>query len=449
MKKFRKKQKGVSLIEVIVGVAVFAIIAVAFYVSINVIIDSVEVSRRRTVSTNLANEQMEILRNMPYSELGVINGNPAGDIPATQTKEIDGIEYVISTYISYFDDPYDGLFPTDPYSADYKKARVEVCWTGTLACSSPTILISNFSTNSIETGEGTGVMKINVRNKDIEPVEAALVTIERESPAVYIQGYTNSDGELFEPLLDPSTNDYHVTVTKDGYSTDYTVPVSPEIPNPFNRDVSIIEGDLTEVTLLIDELSSLTIQTRDINNNDPLPNIEFQMIGTDEDKILGNDSEGNPVYKFDEVITTDENGVYTFDNNLEWNTYELVLDGESAENYSLAGSAPPGSYPQIIVEPGTSRAITIYLDGFSPHNLLMTVTDAETGDIITEADAQMFSVDPEFDKTKQSNSFGQVWFPTLETGTYDLNVSKDGYSSYSDPIEIIEQQYINIELEPL
>jgi len=217
--KEESSQAGVTLVEVIIAVAVFSIIVTAFYLAINVVLDTVEISRRKTVSTNLANEQMEILRNMPYADIGTVDGNPSGTIPASQTKMVDGLQYTVNTYISYVDDPYDGTFPTDPLSADYKRARVEVCWIG-LPCNNPSTLISDFSSNSVETGEGTGVMKITVKDDDNLGVAGALVKLSRTDPAVYIEGFTNADGELIEPLLDPSYNDYNVEVTKAGYGTD-------------------------------------------------------------------------------------------------------------------------------------------------------------------------------------------------------------------------------------
>jgi len=66
-KKRETNQNGFSLIEALVGVAVFVIIAVSVYQAYVMVIDAVRVLRLKTTATALANEQFEIVRNLPMS----------------------------------------------------------------------------------------------------------------------------------------------------------------------------------------------------------------------------------------------------------------------------------------------------------------------------------------------------------------------------------------------
>ena len=65
-------------------------------------------ARTRITATALANEQLEIIRNLPYSEVGTVGGLPHGLIPATQNLNRDGQDFIVHTIIRSLDDPFDG-----------------------------------------------------------------------------------------------------------------------------------------------------------------------------------------------------------------------------------------------------------------------------------------------------------------------------------------------------
>lgn len=449
MPKNKKTNKGFTLVELIIGVAVFGVIATAFYFSINVVIDTVEISRRRSVATNIANEQMETLRNMPYADIGTLSGNPAGAIPQSQTITVDNIDYVVETYITYVDDEYDDVFPADLYSADYKRARISVCWSGGLTCPSPTVLISDFSTNTVETGAGTGVMKITVNDEDAQGVQGAQVIVSRDDPAVYIEGYTNSDGELVQPLLDPSYNNYHVVASKPGYGTDYTSEASANL-DPGNPDKSIIAGDLTEVTLYIDLLSDLTVNTIESSTGNPIPGVNFQLTGLR--KLLGTDGgdPALPVYKYQQNHTTDAFGTTNIV-GLEGDYYEVLLNAGSETQYSVAAFDHPGMLPDPIttmnVESGTTPTLNVYLDTYTPYNILFTVRN-EDGELIQDAQIQLVDGE-EYNETRPTTVFGQEFFRELEAKTYTYTITKDGYATATADIEVAGQEQPEIILTPL
>jgi prepilin-type N-terminal cleavage/methylation domain-containing protein len=85
MSKIFNFKKGFSLIEVMVGTAIFLIVAVAVYSSIVSITHLAQGSQARNLAVELAAEQLEIIRNLPYSSIGLTNGIPLGVLPQNQT----------------------------------------------------------------------------------------------------------------------------------------------------------------------------------------------------------------------------------------------------------------------------------------------------------------------------------------------------------------------------
>ena len=62
---------GFSLVELLVGVAVFSVICVSVYSSYVSIFGVIHTSRSRLDAVDLANEQFEIIRNLPYGDVGI------------------------------------------------------------------------------------------------------------------------------------------------------------------------------------------------------------------------------------------------------------------------------------------------------------------------------------------------------------------------------------------
>src|ERR1035437_6321751 len=76
---------GFSLIEVLIGTAIFLIVATAAYGLFVNIFRLATASQANILAVELADEQFEIIRNMPYASVGLTNGIPQGILPQTQT----------------------------------------------------------------------------------------------------------------------------------------------------------------------------------------------------------------------------------------------------------------------------------------------------------------------------------------------------------------------------
>ena len=268
MKKDSKKSRaGFTLVECVVSAAIFAILALAVYGIASSIIRGVLFYRQDIIISRLADQYLEIVRNIPYSQVGTINGNPHGilpDLPNAATLTIDSTTYKIYYAVSYVDDPADGtiLSGTDPAPDDYKQIKLYIQ-------NVSTGFVSNFLTNIVPKGlEGLssgGALSIQVINSVGQPVPNATITIVNNAltPHINLTRTTDSSGNWIEVGLPDSANSYHIVATKSGYSTDQTYPVSAQNPSPIKTDATILNGQVTDISFAIDQVSTLVFNTMD------------------------------------------------------------------------------------------------------------------------------------------------------------------------------------------
>ena len=238
---------------------VFLGIAAAFQLSLDVVMNN----KSRAGAIALVNERMEYLRSLSYTQIGVSGGIPAGIVPQEETVSWNGIEYTRRTSVLYSDDSGDGLGDLDENSiiTDYKTIRVEVLWTARQGERS-VILVGRVSPNGVEVAVPGGILTINVVNAAAEPVFDAQVDIINTeiSPAINIRTYTNSEG-LVTFIGAPAASNYQITVSRPGYSTDQTYPVTVENPNPNPRHLTVADNETTSYTFAIDLVSTKTVET--------------------------------------------------------------------------------------------------------------------------------------------------------------------------------------------
>src|SRR3989344_2158555 len=123
------KHAGFTLVETVVGLAVFVIIALGITQGFLAVTTLVKASRARTAATLLANEQIELIRNMPYAQVGEVGGIPGGIIPSVQTVVDGGISFTSTTTVRNLDDAFDGIIggtPNDLNPADYKFVQMDI-----------------------------------------------------------------------------------------------------------------------------------------------------------------------------------------------------------------------------------------------------------------------------------------------------------------------------------
>lgn len=131
--KKKKLRSGQTLIGILISVAIFAILSHAIFTLISFSYSLVNFTRARITARHLAQEKIELIRNLAYDDVGTDGGIPPGPLQQVEFVDRNGLNYQVSTSVVYIDDAFDNLAPTDLLPTDYKRARVDVSWEGIAA----------------------------------------------------------------------------------------------------------------------------------------------------------------------------------------------------------------------------------------------------------------------------------------------------------------------------
>jgi len=149
---------GFTLIEMMVAILLLAIIFAAMVSVIITSLTSMQREEQRVRATQLAQEELEYLRAIGWDCAAIdstdpdysatYNGNttvvldPAecsdtsprtliAQDPSPTARPVDGIDYTVTRYVYWIDDPADGTAAvgTDSDPQDYKEFRADIAWT--------------------------------------------------------------------------------------------------------------------------------------------------------------------------------------------------------------------------------------------------------------------------------------------------------------------------------
>lgn len=257
-------QSGFSLVEAVIVAGLAALVFGAIFASFQYSLQLINDARAKLSALSVANDRLESIRSLPYDDVGVIAGFPAGNIPQTSTTTLNGIEFQERVRIDYFDDPAEGTSTADTngITTDYKKVRVEYTWrignsTSSLA------LTSIITPRSIETNVGGGTARINVLDADSTPLSGADVRLFSSSSTFAYDVINPTDANGAALFSVPADSGYQVEVTANiagnQYSTDGTYIATTSNPNPVVAPFAVLESDVSTLTFQIGELSDLEI----------------------------------------------------------------------------------------------------------------------------------------------------------------------------------------------
>jgi prepilin-type N-terminal cleavage/methylation domain-containing protein len=277
------KRDGFSLLESIISLAIFLILAIGVYGGLQFTFKILYQSRMRLIESALLNEEVETLRNMPYEQVGIVNGSPPGVLGRTVTTTKSGLDFTLTRVIRNVDDPYDGLIggtPGDTVPADYKFVDLEIVCT---SCRQtvPVRLTTTIAPRYLEGDPTKGALFIRVFDANAVPVQGAAVHIAAPTvtPPVDFTDTTNNQGTLQLLDLAAGVQAYNITVTKDGYTTETTRQADDDIPNPVKPPASVISQNVTSASFSIDRISSMDIST--LNSScAALGNVALNIFGT-------------------------------------------------------------------------------------------------------------------------------------------------------------------------
>ncbi|QQR64661.1 prepilin-type N-terminal cleavage/methylation domain-containing protein [Candidatus Kaiserbacteria bacterium] len=363
---------GITLIEVIVATTIFLMIALALYETFSTVVRVALVSQNKVTATALANEQMEIIRNLSYEDVGIQGGLPNGSIPHIQTLTRDGVEFTVTTVIRNIDDPFDGQIGSstknDLSPSDYRLAEL------TIDCAfckdfAPMSFTSHIGPRGLETSSTNGALFIHVFDAAGQAIQGADVHIENNvaTTSIVIDDTTNNDGYVQIIDAPPGINAYEISVSKPGYSSERTYMIGDVAnPNPSKPHATVVSQQLSQVSFSIDTVSEFEV-TSMTDTCTPVGNIDFSLTG---EKIIG--TTPPDVIKFSQAYSTNGGGLETVP-DLEWDTYHLDV---ADVTYDLGGTIP--SLP-FTLNPDTHQNISLIVVPKNPRTLLVTVKDVGTG----------------------------------------------------------------------
>jgi len=422
-------QRGFTLVETLVGSAVFVILALSAYRAFGVLMDAVSMSQAKLAATTLSNEQIEIIRNLPYDDVGIENGIPTGKIARNQTVIKDNYSFDVQTTIRNTDDPFDGTIggsPSDTSPADYKLVDLDITCSNCKLIS-PLKFTTLVAPHALETASSNGALFIQVFDTAGIPVANASVHITNTetNPDIIIDEITDNAGWVKMVDVPPGTNAYNITATKSGFTTDQTYPQGGLAgPDPVNEDATVVLQQVTQASLQIDKLSSLNILSVDALCV-ALPSVNFSLTG---EKLIG----APAVKKYPtQDFSTDSSGGETI-SGLEWDTYHMLLTSPA---YDLAGGS---LLPSFTINPDENKSLQLVAVPHVDKALLISVEDS-LGVAIDGASVRLQK--DVFDQTKTTNSLtcptpGQIFWNGLEDGAYTLTVSKAGYTTSVSAVDI-------------
>ncbi len=424
------RRDGFSLVEVMVAVAIFLIVSLGIYRSYATISSAVEALRVQGAEVSLLNDQLELAYNLQYTDVGIVGGFPAGKIPHTQTIVREGRTFLVTTTVRNVDDPFDGTIgglpsastcrvstaftgANDTKPADYRCVEVEVMCT---SCPNarPVEETAIVAAKDLEISNNGGALFVKTIDANGNPVGDASVHIENHklNPDVTIDDVTTSGGSATGTLqlvdINPSVGGYQVWVSKQGYSSDKTYTSgNSQNPNPVKTDSTVVVGQVTQVTFVIDRVSTINVSSVNAFCS-AVPNVDLLVEGA---KLIGTTPD---TLKFSTTTSTDGSGLKTM-SNIEWDTYKFTVTDATDE---LSGSIP---LTPLKIDPNVTQALKLITHARDPKSLLVTVQDSASLLPVTDADVVLTKGSFSQDLTTDRGALTQTdWSGGAWTGSGDL-----------------------------
>ena len=199
------RYKGVTLVELLVGVLMLGIFAVGMVVAYNMISKGVAVTKSKTIANNLLQEKIEKLKDYNYYRLlvtpiaALLNPDDTSNPFPPETIIVSGITYSRNTIVrKLFEDTSTGILsviaPTDP---DDGLKRIEVTLTWTENNQTKSISLYNLFNNPDRTLQD-GVIAGNVKDSSSANVVNVNVYV-TDNPSLFSLTDTNGNYSFRAP----------------------------------------------------------------------------------------------------------------------------------------------------------------------------------------------------------------------------------------------------------
>ena len=369
------KKRGLSYVETVVSVAIFAGVATMLYSTYARVYITARAAQSRIDAIALADEQFELARNLPFSQVGTVGGIPAGVMKQVQILTRSGMTFIATTTVRNIDQPFDGTAggsPNDLSPADNKIVEVDITCS-TCVNFRPLVLTTWVGPKDLEGSSTNGSLFVQAIDSNGIGVSGASVNIvaTSTSPTVDISDITATSGMLQLVDAPPGNEAYKITVSKSGYSTEQTYGRTSTTSNPVKPNSTIAAQTVTQLTFTVDRTATVNFSSVSPSCA-VVSNVNMHMSGSKLISTVPN------VLKYDKWMKTDGTGSLAL-NDIEWDTYTLTATSSA---YELAGVTP---LQPFAITPGATQNIQVVMVPKSSPSVLITVKDSATGLPITGA----------------------------------------------------------------
>lgn len=408
-----RSQKGFSLLEVLIAMAIFSMFAGSIFFVYGNVIEIISRTRIRTLSSTLLNREIEIIRLLPYDKVGIVGGSPPGVIAQQRVEVYEGTQFLIKAYVRNVDDAFDGKLggtPNDTAPGDYRIVELEVSCA--LCHGIPAATYTTWvAPQNLESSTNNGSLFVNAFDANGLPIAEADVKVVNNStsPTITIVDQTNASGQLQLVDIPTSSSRYQITVGKTGYSTSMTyLAGAASNTNPIQPHATVASQQITAISFAIDKVSTLTMKTQDYLCA-AVPSVTMTQSGA---KLIGS---GPNVLKYSTNFTTNSTGDKVV-HPLEWDTYRFT---NPSSTYDIAGTIP---IAPITVNPNTSSSLVFVLDAKSSTSLLVTVKNS-SGSAVLGANVNITKGTTSITKVTGERSWTETnWSGALYSGS-DGNIA--------------------------
>lgn len=473
--KIAKDNRGFSIIEILVAATVVLILTFGILTSlVTANIASNRIQNRATGLT-IARDQIEKIRNMPYDDIGTITkqgkyGNPPGTIITTQTVSKNNHDYSIDTNIEWV---------IESQNVYYKKIDISVKWEnprGSVSISSniygksslinfgaikvtvkdaqtlenlesadvtivhsqqnkeivgktnkdgqiifyilpigeytvtgkktgyasqiqQTTVVADSTTELVLLLQKPGELSIQVKSSQGSQIEGANVVITGLNGETFSQKTTIS-GKAFFPDLEPG--DYSIESSKEYYTSNTTV-------------ATVVSGQITEVTLIIDPIGELLIHVFDKSNN-PIDQATVNIVGPNNyNKDFATNAAG------DVTVASLYEGIYQL-------------------NVSKQGFITTQAEVEIITGSTAEKIIILKIDPNQNQFGSMLISVVKENDVPLANHEVRVTKEGEYYETFYTDQNGQVLIENLNPGFYEIEARNLHWGWSSKTTEVIANQ---------
>ncbi|MCS7151068.1 MAG: carboxypeptidase regulatory-like domain-containing protein [Endomicrobia bacterium] len=198
-----KSNKGVTLVELVVAVVILSVTILVFVGSFTNISKSVIASKAKTLATNLAQEKIQILRQMPYHRI-LVTPSPMYYTEVSPAVPYDnlyfpperilegGIYFTRYTYVYSVQEVDGEIVPLPPGSPDQGMKCIQISVVYDTAFGKKAVTLRTVETNP-EIEAYRGVIQGKVRNRvNFQPIRDVLVVVAEN---IGCRDYTDSNGD--------------------------------------------------------------------------------------------------------------------------------------------------------------------------------------------------------------------------------------------------------------